>query len=994
MSNSLTIATRFLLLTAALISAGGAVAGEGATRPNIVLVFVDDAGYADFPYFRNDRQRTPNIDALCDEGLRFTQFYVNAPICSPSRVAIMTGQYPVRWGITSYIASRQENARRGIRDWLDPAAPTLARLLQASGYATGHFGKWHLGGGRDVGDAPLISEYGFDRSLTQFEGLGDRILPLMNDFNGKPPEKFPLGVASEQLGQGEVTWVDRMDETGIFVNRAIKFMRQAEAEGKPFFVNLWPDDVHTPLHPPKELRGDGGKRERYLGVLENMDRQLGELFDFVRNDKTLRESTIVIVTSDNGHEPGAGSAGDLKGSKGVLYEGGIREPLVVWGPGVLSKTSAGSVDEQTVISSVDLVPSLLKVAGVEPPTSVKFDGEDLSPSLLGVEKKVRSEPLFWVRPPDRPSLAGDDMPDLAIRDGQWKLLMEFDGANAQLYDVAADPYENVNLARKRPQIARRLQTRLLKWRQSVDAGPKPDKPVRQFANPLYEGADPWVIQHDGKYFTCLSDGNEAIGIHESADLTRLGPKCIVWKALHTGPASRQVWAPELHRLDGRWYVYFAASDGENRNHRTFVLESQGDDPRGPYTLHGPMYTGDDPQMRSNNRWSIDATVLEHGGQRYMVWSGWEEDDDEQWLYIAKMKSPVELAGPRVKLCHNADYLWERVGEDAAERGLNEAPQVLKHDGRTFVVYSASGSWQPTYKLGLLELRKDGDPLNPENWRKAPQPAFTGTAQTYGVGHASFVQSPAGKEAWIVYHAKRDREDGWRRAVFAQRFAWAADGRPAFGRPVSAGDLLVLPHGTPARTPDKAAKTVARFESLDDWSYFGHHQRWKIHDGRLHLGVQPRTPVNDYRTGEKVILNDGQWSNVSVEATVKVVDGERDAGILFRVRRPSVGYDAQEGYFAGIIPNTQRVILGATDGVHWRHIADAAADIEVGKEYELRVVARGATIVVSLDGQQALRADDREYKHGGVGLRVVDTEAAFCRFEVKPLPLTVQKVSSR
>ena len=146
------------------------------------------------------RIETPHVDGLAKEGIRFTQFYVDSPICSPSRTALTTGQYPARWRITSYLASRKENERRGIAQWLDPKAPTLARALREAGYTTGHFGKWHMGGQRDVGEAPLITEYGFDQTLTQFEGLGDRILPLCDNFDGKPAKQYALG--SDKLGPG------------------------------------------------------------------------------------------------------------------------------------------------------------------------------------------------------------------------------------------------------------------------------------------------------------------------------------------------------------------------------------------------------------------------------------------------------------------------------------------------------------------------------------------------------------------------------------------------------------------------------------------------------------------------------------------------------------------------------------------------------------------------------------------------------------------------
>jgi uncharacterized sulfatase len=439
--------------------------------PNIVMVFVDDAGYADFPFYSDDHPRTPNIDQLCREGIRFTQFYVNAPICSPSRVAITTGQYPSRWGITSFIASRQENARRGIPNWLDPAAPSLARMLKSAGYATGHFGKWHLGGGRDVGEAPLIREYGFDQSLTQFEGLGDRILPLLNDYDGKRPRKLPLGRASAQLGRGTVEWVDRGEQTGRYVARAIDFIKQSQSSGKPFFVNVWPDDVHTPLHPPKDLRGNATKRELYLGVLENMDRRLAALFDHIRHDQSLRNNTLILVASDNGFEGGAGEGGGLRGSKGALYEGGIREPLIVWAPGLIDESAVGTTNDRTLISSMDIVPSLLAITNTPAPAGIVFDGEDLSPALLGQSSVERKSPLYWVRPPDRPGRAGSDHPDLAIREGRWKLLQEFDGSDAELYDVAADPNETRNLVADHEDVVQALSAKLLSWHEGVKAPP-------------------------------------------------------------------------------------------------------------------------------------------------------------------------------------------------------------------------------------------------------------------------------------------------------------------------------------------------------------------------------------------------------------------------------------------------------------------------------------------------------------------------------------------
>lgn len=441
--------------------------GAKPKRSNVIVVLIDDLGYADFSSYDNSRVKTDNIDRLAAEGIRFAQYYVNSPICSPSRTALTTGQYPARWRITSYIDNREMNRRRGMAQFLDPAAPTLARFLSSAGYRTGHFGKWHMGGGRDVGEAPLISEYGFHASLTQFEGLGDRVLPLFDAHDGTPVRKAGLGVASEQLGRGRVTWIDRCQVTRAFVERALEFIKQAEAEGKPFYVNLWPDDVHSPFFPPKELRGDGSKRALYEGVLKNMDAQLGPLFDYVRRNVKLRDNTLILVTSDNGPEPGAGSAGDLRGAKGALYEGGIREPLIAWGPGLIPASKRGTRDEVTVLSSVDLVPSLLRVASVDPQSAANFDGVEMSAALLGKATVSRSKSLFWKRPPDRPGPPEDRWPDLAVREGAWKLLIQEDGSRPQLYNLMRDWSESENLVAQRPEILERLRKSVLAWNERL-----------------------------------------------------------------------------------------------------------------------------------------------------------------------------------------------------------------------------------------------------------------------------------------------------------------------------------------------------------------------------------------------------------------------------------------------------------------------------------------------------------------------------------------------
>ena len=461
------------LLPALFLLFAAALARGDPRPPNVLFVLIDDMGYGDLSCYGSKRVHTDNVDRLAKEGIRFTQFYVNAPICSPSRTAFLTGQYPARWKVTSYLASRAENRQRGMAQWLDPAAPTLARQLQQAGYVTGHFGKWHMGGQRDVGEAPLITEYGFSQSLTQFEGLGDRILPLLDPFDGTPPRKYALG--SDKLGRGNITWVDRSKVTGAFVDAAIAFMKKAEAEQKPFYMNVWPDDVHSPFFPAKALRGDGSKRELYLGVVQATDDQLGPLFDYVRSRPALRDNTLILLASDNGPEPGAGSPGPFRGHKGNLYEGGIREPLIAWGPGLLDQAALGTTNETTVIAGVDFLPSILRITGTSPTSPAASDGQDMSAALLGKEKPERRSPLFWLRPPDRPGPENDPFPDLAVRDGPWKLLINEDAGRPQLYDLSNDLGESTNLAAQHPDVVDRLKKAVLQWRATLPVERVPAK---------------------------------------------------------------------------------------------------------------------------------------------------------------------------------------------------------------------------------------------------------------------------------------------------------------------------------------------------------------------------------------------------------------------------------------------------------------------------------------------------------------------------------------
>ena len=460
MKNTITlrVVTTLLFLSMCLHSQANIVAQD---QPNIILFFIDDMGWGDFSCFGNEDAQTPNIDRMASEGIRFEQFYVNSPICSPSRTAISTGQYPQRWKITSYLNNRKSNRERGMAQWLDPQAPMLARSLQQAGYATGHFGKWHMGGQRDVDDAPPITAYGFDKSLTNFEGMGPKLLPLTLKPGWEKPGK--IWQNAERLGKG-YRWMQRSKITSGFIDEAIPFIKAAHSAGKPFYVNLWPDDVHSPFWPPVDKWADG-KRGLYLSVLQEMDSQFARLFSLIRDHEELKNNTLILICSDNGPERGAGRAGPFRGYKTHLYEGGIRSSLVAWGPGILSK--AKHVDKDSVFSAIDLVPSLLQLTGTPFPKDVRFDGEPLVPTLKG-EGGSRKAPLMFRRPPDRDSFYGDpDLPDLAMRSGNWKFLCEYDGAEPELYNLLNDRGEKSNQASQHPTLVKRLTKELIAWHNSM-----------------------------------------------------------------------------------------------------------------------------------------------------------------------------------------------------------------------------------------------------------------------------------------------------------------------------------------------------------------------------------------------------------------------------------------------------------------------------------------------------------------------------------------------
>jgi arylsulfatase A-like enzyme len=340
-------------------------------------------------------------------------------------------------------------------DYLDPRAPALPRAMKTAGYATAHIGKWHLGGGRDVTDAPKFAAYGYDEGVGTYES----------------PEPHPDLTARDWIWSADDK-VKRWDRTGWMVDRTLDFLR-AHPDA-PCFVNLWLDDPHTPWVPTADdqavgkkgqAAGKGPTPDRLAKVMTEVDRQVGRLLEGVRGQKASRP-TLVLFVSDNGPLPTfdrARTAG-LRGSKLSLYEGGIRLPFIAWGPGLVP---AGGTNEATVLSGVDLFTTLCKFCGVESPKGYTSDGEDLSPALVGKSPKRTKRRFFeYGRNPTAFAYpaARDRSPNVAVLDGDWKLLVNADGTGAELYDLAADPRETKNLAGDKPDVARRLKDAAVAWR--------------------------------------------------------------------------------------------------------------------------------------------------------------------------------------------------------------------------------------------------------------------------------------------------------------------------------------------------------------------------------------------------------------------------------------------------------------------------------------------------------------------------------------------------
>ncbi|MFG0284292.1 MAG: sulfatase [Phycisphaerales bacterium JB039] len=435
---------------------GGAAA---AAPPNIVLIVADDLGWTDAGFAGSDYYRTPRLDALAAQGAMFTQAYAACANCAPSRAAILSGQYAPRTGVYTVITSRRgrEQDRRLLvpetKRRLDRQAVTIAEALRDAGYATGFFGKWHLG---DGATGPIAQ--GFDTNVG-------------GNLTGHPASYFSP-YQNPDLPDGP----EREYLTTRLTDEAIGFIKRADA---PFFCMLSYYTVHAPLQPEQErlerarsrARGQRHRNARYAAMIDALDDNVGRLLDAL--DDGLRDSTLVILTSDNGGFGGVTSAAPLRGAKGMFYEGGIRVPMLVRWPGVVEP---GRVVETPVIG-VDFYPTLLEIAGAEQPAQ-PLDGVSLAPLLRGEAMGQRA--LFWHFPAYLESgglIEGPwrTTPCSVVRHGDLKLIEYFEDGRLELYDLGADPGEQRDLSEARSDDRDRLHALLRRWREDLGA-PVPSEP--------------------------------------------------------------------------------------------------------------------------------------------------------------------------------------------------------------------------------------------------------------------------------------------------------------------------------------------------------------------------------------------------------------------------------------------------------------------------------------------------------------------------------------
>ncbi|MEL6104568.1 MAG: sulfatase-like hydrolase/transferase [Planctomycetota bacterium] len=459
--------------------ASALIAGDETPPPNIVFVLADDLGWSELGCYGNDFHETPHLDRLAADGVRFTQSYAAAPVCSPYRAALLTGQHPARIGIVDYLRPNSANA-------LSPELVTLPEQLRDNGYATGMIGKWHLTGYRfhDAEKERRPTDHGFLWNIgSEVKGVGNGANFWPYVFRTQPIRWLDL--PNNRLGDQEyltdrlnleaVEFIDRHQDQPFFLLLS-HYAPHTILNGRPDLV-----EKYTRKHPPgkstrercylcqdRGLGGDplhhwaGDHNPHLAAMLESIDSGVGMIRAKLK-EHGLSENTIVIFSSDNGGETNVTSNAPLRGGKSELYEGGIRVPMIVSWPAMMPRNEV--CDAPT--SNIDFYPTLLAATGVKPPSNQPIDGHSRLATWQEPDQ-ADAQPLYWHYPLDRPHfLCGVSAG--AIRDGDWKLIEFFDTERVELYSLAEDPSERTDLTPQYPIKAAALQKELVDWRTSIEA---------------------------------------------------------------------------------------------------------------------------------------------------------------------------------------------------------------------------------------------------------------------------------------------------------------------------------------------------------------------------------------------------------------------------------------------------------------------------------------------------------------------------------------------
>ena len=422
-------------------------------KPNIIFILADDLGWAELGCYGNKFNETPNLDKLASQGIRFTEAYAAAPVCSPYRAALMTGQYPARIGITDYL--RPNDAKHLPTDYV-----TIAEMLRQAGYTTGIIGKWHLTGYANHGAREVSPNLqGFDEVIvSENRGIGGGSYFHPYHFNREIEKRLP----------GKEYLVDRCNL------EAVEFITRHK--DSPFFLYLSHYAVHTRLLGKDELvakyenKPGAGKGNRarlnnphLAAQLESIDEGLGMIMDKL-DELGIADNTVLIFTGDNGGEDRVTSNAPLRAGKSTLYEGGIREPLIVRWPKVIKPN--GLCNKPT--SNIDFYPTFLKISGCRAQQFQHIDGVSILPLLINPKAELARDTFYWHYPLEKPHFLGGRSAG-AIRQGNFKLIEFFDTGQVELYNLADDISEQHNLASELPEKATELQKLLAKWRTEVGA---------------------------------------------------------------------------------------------------------------------------------------------------------------------------------------------------------------------------------------------------------------------------------------------------------------------------------------------------------------------------------------------------------------------------------------------------------------------------------------------------------------------------------------------